>query len=41
VPLREFQGLVKRLMAFDAIAKEIDKEIDKEITKEIDKGKTP
>jgi 2-dehydro-3-deoxyphosphooctonate aldolase (KDO 8-P synthase) len=37
VPLREFQGLVKRLMAFDAIAKEIDKEI----TKEIDKGKTP
>jgi 2-dehydro-3-deoxyphosphooctonate aldolase (KDO 8-P synthase) len=33
VPLREFQGLVKRLMAFDAIAKEIDKEIDK--------GKTP
>jgi 2-dehydro-3-deoxyphosphooctonate aldolase (KDO 8-P synthase) len=37
VPLREFQGLVKRLMAFDAIAKEINKEI----TKEIDKGKTP
>jgi 2-dehydro-3-deoxyphosphooctonate aldolase (KDO 8-P synthase) len=25
VPLREFEGLVKRLMAFDAIAKEIDK----------------
>ena len=33
VPLREFEGLVKRLMAFDAIAKETPKEIAK--------GKTP
>jgi len=33
VPLREFEGLVKRLMAFDAIAKETPKEIAE--------GKTP
>jgi 2-dehydro-3-deoxyphosphooctonate aldolase (KDO 8-P synthase) len=37
VPLREFEGLVKRLMAFDAIAKSIDENIDKDNVK----AKTP
>jgi 2-dehydro-3-deoxyphosphooctonate aldolase (KDO 8-P synthase) len=33
VPLREFEGLVKRLMAFDAIAKSIDENIDEDNVK--------
>jgi 2-dehydro-3-deoxyphosphooctonate aldolase (KDO 8-P synthase) len=37
VPLREFEGLVKRLMAFDAIAKSIDENIDEDNVK----AKTP
>src|SRR5690242_5374211 len=37
VPLREFEGLIKRLMAFDAIAKEALKET----FKGSEKGKTP